>query len=173
LGMQTTTYLPRNKFPLEQIIPTAKDRIYRNQLLHGFDQDEGAAMMGGVAGHAGLFSCAEDLAKLMQMYLNGGTYGGVTFFKPQTVEEFTKEQYRGNRRGAGFDKISNSRESPLENSYGHYGFTGTMVWNDPDEELVYVILTNRVNPDVDNKLLNSKKVRENIREKLYEAIIEK
>jgi CubicO group peptidase (beta-lactamase class C family) len=171
MGMQTTTYLPGNKFPLEQIIPTAKDKTYRNQSLRGFVQDEGAAMMGGVAGHAGLFSCAEDLAKLMQMYLNGGTYGGKTFFSPQTVSEFTKAQFSGNRRGAGFDKISNSRESPSKNSYGHYGFTGTMVWNDPDEQLVYVILTNRVNPDVDNKLLNSKKVRENIREKLYEAII--
>src|SRR5690606_6004641 len=129
------------------------DRTYRNQLLHGFVQDEGAAMMGGVAGHAGLFSCAEDLAKLMQMYLNGGTYGGKTFFSQQTVSEFTKVQFSGNRRGAGFDK----RPDKKDDSYGPYGSTGTMASNDPSEQLVYVILTNRVNPDVDNKLLNSKR----------------
>ncbi len=170
--MQTTTYLPRNKFDLDQIIATTKDKIYRNQLLHGFVQDEGAAMMGGVAGHAGLFSSAEDLAKLMQMYLNGGSYGGVQFIKPEVIAEFTRKQYPGNRRGAGFDKISNpGKNGPSENSYGHTGYTGTMVWNDPDEQLVFVILTNRVNPDVDNKLINSKKVRENIRQKLYDAIV--
>lgn len=171
MGMRTTTYLPRNKFSLEQIIPTARDRTYRNQLLHGFVQDEGAAMMGGVAGHAGLFSSAEDLAKLMQMYLNGGSYGGVQFFNPQTVAEFTKDQYSGNRRGAGFDKVSSSKGGPSGNSYGHYGFTGTMVWNDPDEQLVFVFLSNRVNPDVDNKTLANKKYRENIRQIFYDAIV--
>lgn len=167
MAMHTTTYLPRNHFNLDQIIPTAKDRTYRNQLLHGYVQDEGAAMMGGVAGHAGLFSSAEDLAKLMQMYLNGGSYGGVTFFSRQTLNEFTKDQYSGNRRGAGFDKLA----AKDNNGYGHYGFTGTMVWNDPDQELVFVILTNRVNPSVDNKALANKKVRETIRQKLYDAIV--
>ncbi len=167
LQLQTTTYLPRNKFDLEQIIPTANDKTYRNQLLQGFVQDEGAAMMGGVAGHAGLFSSAQDLAKLMQMYLNGGSYGGVTFFSPQTIAEFTKDQYSGNRRGAGFDKISDSKN----NGYGHYGFTGTMVWNDPDEQIVLVFLSNRVNPSVDNKKLANGKYRENIRQKLYDSII--
>lgn len=172
MELRAITYLPRNKFSLEQIIPTANDKIYRNQLLHGFVQDEGAAMIGGVAGHAGLFSSAQDLAKLMQMYLNGGSYGGVTFFSPQSINEFTKNQYSGNRRGAGFDKVSSkSISSPSENSYGHYGYTGTMVWNDPDEELVYVILTNRVNPSVDNRVLAQKKIRENIRQKLYDALV--
>lgn len=170
--MQTTTYLPRNHFSLEQIVPTAKDKMYRNQLLHGFVQDEGAAMMGGIAGHAGLFSSAEDLAKLMQMYLNGGTYGGVQFIKPEVISEFTKQQYPGNRRGAGFDMVAKgSKTGPSENSYGHYGFTGTMVWNDPNEQLVFVILTNRVNPDVNNKTLANKNIRENIRQKVYEAIV--
>ena len=167
MQMASTTYLPRKKFDLEQIVPTARDKTYRNQLLHGFVQDEGAAMMGGVAGHAGLFSSAQDLAKLMQMYLNGGSYGGQTFFNPQTVAEFTKDQYSGNRRGAGFDKISGSSN----NGYGHFGFTGTMVWNDPDEQLVLVFLSNRVNPSVDNKALANKKVRENIRQKLYDAVV--
>lgn len=172
MNMWTTTYLPRKKFKSDRIIPTAKDKLYRNQLLQGFVQDEGAAMMGGVAGHAGLFSNAEDLAKLMQMYLNGGSYGGVSFVKSETVSEFTKTQYSGGRRGAGFDKIpSPAKNGPSANSYGHFGFTGTMVWNDPDNQLVFVILTNRINPDVNNKKLQSQKVRENIRQKLYDAIV--
>lgn len=167
MQMYNTTYLPRNKFDLDRIVPTAKDKIYRNQLLHGFVQDEGAAMMGGVAGHAGLFASAQDLAKLMQMYLNGGKYGGKSFFSPQTIAEFTKDQYPGNRRGAGFDKLPDKNN----NGYGHLGFTGTMVWNDPDEQLVLVFLSNRVNPSVDNKALANKKVRENIRQKLYDAVV--
>lgn len=167
MQLHSTAYLPRNKFPLDQIIPTARDKTYRNQLLHGFVQDEGAAMMGGVAGHAGLFSSAEDLAKLMQMYLNGGSYGGVTFFSPQAIAEFTKDQYSGNRRGAGFDKLPDKNN----NSYGHFGFTGTMVWNDPDEQLVLVFLSNRVNVSVEENSLSKKKVRENIRQKLYDAIL--
>lgn len=172
LFLETTTYLPRDKFPLDRITPTTNDKLYRNQLLHGYVQDEGAAMMGGVAGHAGLFSSAEDLAKLMQMYLNGGKYGGVEFFKPETLAEFTKKQFNGNHRGAGFDKPRNgNKNGPSANSYGHYGFTGTMVWNDPDQDLVFVILTNRVNPTVDNKALQTKKVRENIQQKLYDAIV--
>ena len=167
MQMSSTFYLPRNQFDLDQIVPTAKDKIYRNQLLHGFVQDEGAAMMGGVAGHAGLFSSAQDLAKLMQMYLNGGSYGGKTFFSPQTIAEFTKDQYSGNRRGAGFDKLSGSSN----NGYGHFGFTGTMVWNDPDEQLVLVFLSNRVNPSVDNKRLANGKYRENVRQALYDAVV--
>ncbi len=167
MQMFSTSYLPRKKFDLEQIVPTARDKTYRNQLLQGFVQDEGAAMMGGVAGHAGLFASAQDLAKLMQMYLNGGSYGGETFFTPQAIAEFTKDQYSGNRRGAGFDKLSDTKN----NGYGHYGFTGTMVWNDPDEQLVLVFLSNRVNPSVDNKKLANGKYRENIRQKLYDAVV--
>ncbi len=167
MQMFSTSYLPRKKFDLEQIVPTARDKTYRNQLLQGFVQDEGAAMMGGVAGHAGLFASAQDLAKLMQMYLNGGSYGGETFFSPQAIAEFTKDQYSGNRRGAGFDKMTESKN----NGYGHYGFTGTMVWNDPDEQLVLVFLSNRVNPSVDNKKLANGKYRENIRQKLYDAVV--
>lgn len=167
MQMFSTTYLPRNKFDLEQIVPTARDKTYRNQLLHGFVQDEGAAMMGGVAGHAGLFASAEDLAKLMQMYLNGGTYGGKTFFSPQALAEFTKDQYSGNRRGAGFDKISDKNN----NGYGHFGYTGTMVWNDPDHQLVLVFLSNRVNVSVTENALSKKKVRENIRQALYDAVV--
>lgn len=172
MNLKTTTYTPRNKFPLEKIVPTSKDKIYRNQLLHGFVQDEGAAMMGGVAAHAGLFSSAQDIARLMQMYLNGGEYGGIKFFRPETLSQFTQKQFKNNHRGAGFDKPrSNSINGPSVNSYGHYGFTGTMAWNDPDHELIYVILTNRIHPDVDNRKLQTQKLRENIQLKLYEAIV--
>lgn len=167
LEMYNTGFLPREKFPLEQIIPTAKDKIYRNQLLHGFVQDEGAAMVGGIAGHAGLFSTAQDLTKMMQMYLNGGTYAGKKFFNPETVTEFTKDQFSGNRRGAGFDKLSDKNNL----GYGHYGFTGTLVWADPKEEITLVFLSNRVNPSVDNDLLANKKYRENVRQALYDAIV--
>lgn len=172
MQMQTTTYLPKEQFPLAQIVPTTYDRIYRNQLLRGDVQDEGAAMMGGVAGHAGLFSSAKDLAKLMQMYLNGGQYGGAQFFKSATLEQFTQKQFAGNHRGAGFDKLASvDKKGPSANSYGHYGFTGTMVWNDPDQQLVFVLLTNRVHPSVDNNLLQKNKIRENIRQKVYDAIV--
>src|SRR5690625_3925614 len=172
MNLKTTTYTPRDKFPLEKIVPTSKDKIYRNQLLHGFVQDEGAAMMGGVAAHAGLFSSAQDIARLMQMYLNGGEYGGIQFFKPESLSQFTQKQFNNNHRGAGFDKPrNNSNNGPSVNSYGHYGFTGTMAWNDPDHELIYVILTNRIHPDVDNRKLQTQKVRENIQLKLYEAIV--
>lgn len=172
LQMQTTTYLPKEHFPLEQIVPTNFDRTYRNQRLHGDVQDEGAAMMGGVAGHAGLFSSAKDLAKLMQMYLNGGKYGGMQFFKPSTIEQFTQKQYPNNHRGAGFDKMSSvDKKGPSARSYGHYGFTGTMVWNDPEQDLVFVILTNRVHSSVENNVLQKNKVRENIRQKVYDAIV--
>lgn len=168
LEMYNTGFLPREKFPLEQIIPTARDRIYRNQLLHGFVQDEGAAMVGGIAGHAGLFSTAQDLTKMMQMYLNGGTYAGKKFFNPETVNEFTKDQYSGNRRGAGFDKLPDKSN----NGYGHTGFTGTMVWADPDKQIIFVFLANRVNISVDSNSLANKKYRENIRQALYDAVVE-
>lgn len=171
LQLQNTGYLPKEKFPMDRIIPTTYDRTYRNQLIHGFVQDEGAAMIGGAAGHAGLFASAGDLAVLMQMYLNGGKYGGVTFFSPETVQEFTKKQYSGNRRGAGFDKPhTKGIHEPPESSYGHTGFTGTIVWNDPENEFVLVILTNRVNPEVENRKWISNKYRERIRSKLYEAL---
>lgn len=167
MGMYHTTYNPLNKFSKDQIIPTERDRTYRNQLLHGYVQDEGAAMMGGVAGHAGLFSTAQDLAKLMQMYLNGGSYGGVKFLDPEALSEFTKDQFPGNRRGAGLDKLTDKNN----HGFGHTGFTGTMVWADPTKELVFVFLSNRVNPSVENNSLANKKYRENIRQALYDAII--
>lgn len=173
MGMRFTTYNPLDRFTREQIIPTENDKIYRNQLIHGYVHDQGAAMMGGVAGHAGLFSTARDMSKLMQMYLNGGTYGGVQYIKPEVIQEFINTQFSGNKRGAGFDKMRGNTncKCPSEQSYGHYGFTGTMVWADPKEEIVYVFLSNRINPSVNNNALANGKYRENIRQVLYDAIV--
>lgn len=173
MGLRYTTYNPLDKFSLEQIVPTEKDKTYRNRLIHGYVHDQGAAMLGGIAGHAGLFSTAEDLSKIMQMYLNGGYYGGIQFIKPEVIQEFSSTQFSGNKRGAGFDKMNSNTncKCPSEQSFGHYGFTGTMVWADPKEEIVYVFLSNRIHPSVDNKKLNSGKYRENIRQLLYDAIV--
>lgn len=172
LGMYRTTYNPKEKFSLEDIIPTEYDKTYRNQLVHGFVHDQGAAMMGGIAGHAGLFSNSIDLAKLMQLYLNGGEYGDEVYLKPEVVAEFTKQQFKGNHRGAGFDKIQQvSSKGPSAESFGHTGFTGTMVWADPKYNIVYIFLSNRVNETVEPNYLSIKKVRENIRQVIYDAIL--
>src|SRR5690606_6643790 len=134
IGATTLTFKPLEKFPKERIVPTENETYWRKQLLQGYVHDQGAAMMGGVAGHAGLFSNANDLAKMMQMYLNKGVYGGHRYFKTETVEEFSKRRFcaNGNRRALGFDRAPNSGGTPCEcvsyNSYGHTGFTGTMVW---------------------------------------------
>ncbi len=172
LGMYRTTFNPKEKFSLEDIIPTEYDKTYRNQLIHGFVHDQGAAMLGGIAGHAGLFSNSIDLAKLMQMYLNGGEYGDEVYLKPETIAEFTKQQFKGNYRGAGFDKIKSvSKVGPSAESFGHTGFTGTMVWADPKYNLIYIFLSNRVNETVEPNYLSIKKVRENIRQVIYDAIL--
>lgn len=172
MGMYRTAYNPKEKFSLDEIVPTEWDKIYRNQLVHGFVHDQGAAMMGGVAGHAGLFSTANDMAKMMQLFLNKGNYGGIQYIKPEIVDEFTKQQFSGNRRAAGFDRLASvAKNGPSAESFGHTGFTGTMVWADPKHNIVYIFLSNRVNISAENNLLSSKKVRENIRDVIYEAII--
>ncbi len=176
LGLNRTSYLPLEKFKKYEIVPTEKDSYFRNQLVHGYVHDMGAAMLGGVGGHAGLFANANDVAKIMQMYLQEGTYGGVQYFKPETVQKFNKRYYanKRNRRGLGFDKPQiNPREKPTcgcvsDNSFGHSGFTGTYTWADPDSGIVYVFLSNRVYPTMDNKGL----VRQNIRTKIQKVIQE-
>ena len=172
LGMYRTTFNPKDKFQLKDIIPTEYDKTYRNQLIHGFVHDQGAAMIGGIAGHAGLFSNSIDLAKLMQMYLNGGEYGDEVYYKTGVMAEFAKQQFVGNHRGAGFDKIHNAYgHGPSVESFGHTGFTGTMVWADPKYNIVYIFLSNRVNETVEPNYLSIKKVRENIRQLIYDAIL--
>ena len=180
IGAGTLGYQPRHRFSLSRIIPTQDDHFFRKQLIKGYVQDPTAALLGGVSGHAGIFSDATDLAKLMQMYLQKGSYGGVNFFQPETLEKFTSRAYPegDNRRGIGFDKPfldKTDTNGPTStkasaNSYGHTGYTGTMVWVDPDYELVYVFLSNRVYPDDWNTKLMKMNVRTNIQECIYDAI---
>ncbi|MCC5918568.1 MAG: serine hydrolase [Cryomorphaceae bacterium] len=181
IGAHRLRYHPLKHFDLDEIVPTEKDTVFRKQLLHGHVHDQGAAMMGGVAGHAGLFSNANDLAKLMQMYLNRGTYGGHAFIDSLTLLEFTRCQFceeNENRRGAGFDKPQLKGSGPTcgclsMDSYGHSGFTGTLAWVDPDEEIVYIFLSNRVHPDAENTKLLKRSTRTLIQELIYEAIMDK
>lgn len=175
LGMQTTGFLPLYRFKPDQIIPTENDQKYRHELLDGYVHDPTAALMGGVAGHAGLFSDANDLAILYQMMLNRGAYGGVQYIKPETVDLFTSKQSEVSRRGLGFDRwdpiADHHYPSQLASpqTYGHTGFTGTCVWVDPKVNMVYIFLSNRVHPDVQNKL-GSMNIRPRIQDAIYEAI---
>jgi len=179
LGMSNTGYLPKSKFTAEKIIPTENDKLFRKQLINGYVHDQGAAMMGGVAGHAGIFANANDIGKLMQMFMNKGEYGSENIISKNTVNEFTKCQFckdGTNRRGLGFDKPEPnpkkdspcSRAASLE-SFGHSGFTGTFTWADPANGLVYVFLSNRINPNADNKKLVELNVRSRIQDVLYEV----
>lgn len=177
MGMHHTLYNPLRKFPEEHIVPTERDNIFRKQLIQGFVHDQGAAMFGGIGGHAGVFSNANDLAKIMQMYLNKGLYGGHKYLSESVISEFTKFQYRteGNRRALGFDKqLGNSGPAysgVSASSFGHTGFTGTMVWADPEHNLVFVFLSNRVYPTSENRKLIQHKVREKIQQRVYEAMM--
>ncbi|WP_192821045.1 serine hydrolase [Rufibacter sp. LB8] len=175
LGMQTAGFLPLNRFDRSRIVPTEEDAHFRKTLLQGYVHDGGAARLGGIAGHAGLFSSANDLAILYQMMLNRGTYGGAQYFKPTTVDLFTSRQSNVSRRGLGFDRwdpdTSQQYPSRLASpaTYGHTGYTGTCVWVDPTHKLVYVFLSNRVHPKVSNKLI-SLKIRGRIQDAIYQAI---
>lgn len=176
LGAYTTGYLPLSRFAPERIAPTENDTLFRKSLLVGYVHDQGAAMHGGVAGHAGLFSTANDLAKLGQLWLNKGTYGGVQYFKPETIETFTGKQFDTSRRGLGWDKPTISDWAgpttlfASQKTFGHTGFTGTCIWVDPDFDLVFVFLSNRVHPEMtNNKLLNAN-IRPRIQEVIYRSI---
>lgn len=175
LGMQTAGFLPRNRFAKEQIIPTENDKTFRLTLLEGYVHDQGAAMAGGISGHAGLFSSANDMGILYQMLLNGGSYGGTQYFKPETVNLFTSKQSAVSRRGLGFDRRDPDadKDYPSELAsaeiFGHTGYTGTCVWVDPKHNLVYVFLSNRVHPSVSDKL-SSLSIRGRILDVVYKAV---
>lgn len=181
LGMTSTGFLPRDRFPLHSIAPTENEKIFRLQTLRGDVHDPGAAMFGGVAGHAGLFSNAYDLAILLQMLLNGGTFNGRQFLKAETIRLFTSYGSAVSRRGLGFDKPEKDnagRPEPYPASsvspetYGHTGFTGTCVWVDPRSQLVFVFLSNRVHPaGGDNQKLLRLNIRGSIQEAVYKAIL--
>lgn len=171
-------YHPLQRFNKNQIPPTENDGVFRKQLVHGYVHDQGTAMLGGMAGHAGLFSNANDVAIIMQMLLNGGEYGGVSFLKKETVEEFTSRQSKISRRGFGFDKpeVRPGKASPASKymsgkGFGHQGFTGTVVWADPEYNLVYVFLSNRVYPNASVNKLASMGTRTDIQDLIYQAIM--
>ncbi len=176
MGMATLSYNPLCKVSQSIIAPTENDMEFRNMLLWGDVHDQMAAMTGGVAGHAGLFSNAHDAAKFMQMMLQGGTYGGQVYFSKETIDLFTKTAGKESRRGLGWDKPETGRgEHPASRyasfaSFGHTGFTGTIVWADPTFDLVFVLLSNRVNPDVENTKLTTFNIRKRIQDLVYESI---
>ena len=179
LGLETTGFKPRERFAVNRIIPTEEEKYFRKQLLWGDVHDEGASMFGGVAGHAGLFSDAYDLAMLYQMLLNGGKLNGERIFKEETIKLFTAYHSKDSRRAYGFDKPEKDNvtkkdpypsllSSPL--TFGHTGFTGTCVWVDPKYDLVYVFLSNRVNPSRNNPVFAQLSVRGKIQDTIIEAI---
>jgi beta-N-acetylhexosaminidase len=181
LGATTVTYNPTEKFPKKRIVPTEHDYYFRHEPIHGTVHDEGAIMLGGISGHAGLFANANDLAKLMQMYLNMGEYGGERYINRETLEKFSRTQFpeNNNHRALGFDKpyIRNGRsintaQSASLASFGHTGFTGTMVWMDPEKDLLYVFLSNRVTPTRDNTRLYKLNTRTNIQQVMYDALMD-
>ena len=177
LGAVTTTYNPLSKFDKSRIVPTENDGFLRKQLVQGYVHDEGAAFMGGVSGNAGLFSNANDLAKLYQMWLNKGTYGDEEYLSEKTCLLFTNAKSSISRRGLGFDKpeIRTNKSSPTSLStpagtYGHTGFTGTCFWIDPDNNLIYILLSNRVYDKRTHKELMNMGIRQRIQEEIYQAM---
>lgn len=184
LGAYDICFNPYLKYPMQRIVPTEYDSLFRRQLLHGTVHDEGAAMLGGISGHAGLFATANDLMKLMEMYRRMGEYGGEQIIRRDVLERYTKVQFpeNDNRRGLGFDKplLNNSEVSDTEaypakgappESFGHSGYTGTFVWMDPVNEITYVFLSNRVHPTRNNNLLSELNIRSQILQAVYDSMI--
>ena len=177
IGANLTTFLPLEKFSLNMIPPTEIDQYFRMQKIHGFVHDQGAALLGGVSGHAGLFSNSNDIAKIMQMYLWNGSYGNKQYIKSETIDLFNSCNFCNEdvRRGVGFDKPQLEDIGPTcgcisMNSFGHSGFTGTFTWADPDEEIIYVFLSNRTYPSADNKSIIENNLRSDIQGLIYESI---
>ena len=184
LGATTMGFRPKSKGYINQIVPTEEDTLFRHTLTRAWVHDENASLLGGVSGNAGLFATATDLAKLMQMYMQYGNYNGKRYISEATLKEFVKVQYpdNENRRGLGFDKpsLDNSALAFSEaypapevsaESFGHSGFTGTFVWADPENQLVYIFLSNRVNPTRDHRNLYKLKIREAVQQVFYQASV--
>jgi beta-glucosidase-like glycosyl hydrolase/CubicO group peptidase (beta-lactamase class C family) len=179
LGMTSTGFLPLQKTSLDKIAATEVDDYYRHELLQGVVHDEGASVMGGIAGHAGLFSNATDLAKLYEMLLNKGEWEGRKYFEPATVAHFTAYNTENSRRGLGFDKPEKNNASLKDpypslsvspSTFGHTGFTGTCVWADPEHDLLFIFLANRVYPTRNNKAYSELNLRPKIQEAIYQAL---
>ena len=169
-------YLPLKRFSADRIAPTENDTIFRKSLLVGTVHDQGAAMMGGIAGHAGLFSDAIDMAKLGQMLLQKGYYGGIRYYKPETIDFFNSKPFENNHRGIGWNKpvqsdwVTATSIFASPKTFGHTGFTGTSLWIDPEFNLVFVFLSNRVYPDMNNSKLIDLNIRTRIQDIVYQAI---
>ena len=176
LGACSIGFCPTGRFAGERIVPTEDDTYFRKQLLKGYVQDPGAAMAGGVSGHAGLFASAYDLAILSQMLLNGGSYNGRQYIRPETVKRFSSRQSAGSRRGLGFDccdpesKDGYPCKLASSETFGHTGFTGTAVWIDPEHRLIYIFLSNRLFPSPDKNKLQKLNIRPRIQDVIYEAV---
>ncbi len=177
MGLKRITFNPLKSHGLDEIAPTEMDMAFRNQLVYGYVHDPGAAMMGGVAGHAGIFSSAHDAAVIFQMLLNKGTYGGKRYFKSSTVDLFTAYSSTLNHRGLGFDKPATSADDGgpagvrcSGKAFGHQGFTGTCVWADPETGIVFVFQSNRVYPSAENSKINKMSVRTLAQDYIYEAL---
>lgn len=180
MGLEHTGYLPLRRFAKSEIVPSNKDRFLRKETLQGFVHDEASAFFGGLAGNAGLFSTARDVARVYQMLLNGGEIDGQRYLSKETCQLFTTETSKISRRGLGFDKPDaddpkkgNCASAAPAEVYGHTGFTGTCAWVDPVNELVYVFLSNRIYPDVTNRKLNQLHIRERIQGAIYDAMKKK
>ena len=175
--MNRTLFNPLNHFPETVCPPTEEDNYFRLGRVRGTVHDMAAAMLGGVSGHAGLFSTTGDLAILLQMLLNNGEYNGVRYFKPETVAFFTSRQGGSTRRGIGWDmkeldpnKALNMSKLASYATYGHTGFTGNAAYVDPEKNLVYIFLSNRTYPDSGNNKLINGNYRTRIQNVIYEAI---
>ncbi len=180
LGANTLTFNPKRFYKLDDIVPTERDTFFRQTLVHGQVHDEGAAMLGGLSGHAGLFGDANDVMKVWQMYLQNGYYGGEQLLTKDALFEFTRYQFPelGSRRGLGFDKPSfkytgNSPRYASPSSFGHTGYTGIMTWDDPAWKLSYVFLSNRVYPTRENNKISQMNIRTAIMDVVYEALLKK
>lgn len=176
LGLTRMLYNPLKKFSMEEIAPTENDLAFRHEQVQGYVHDPGAAMFGGVAGHAGIFAQAQDVAVIFQMLLNGGTYNGKKYFNRETVAKFTAYNSKISRRGLGFDKpnANNTDAGPAGNAvsgytFGHQGFTGTCAWADPATGILFVFLSNRVYPSADNNNINRSSIRTVAQDYIYEA----
>jgi CubicO group peptidase (beta-lactamase class C family) len=182
IGLKTLGYLPSTKKFANKIVPTEQDTIYRHALTQGWVHDENASLLGGISGNAGLFGTAKDVAKMMQLYQNFGNFNQKQLLSESIIKEFTKVQFpeNDNRRGLGFDKpLFNNSELPLAEAYpapevsptsfGHSGFTGTFVWADPENQLVYIFLSNRVYPTRNNRNLYDLNIRPAVQDVFYKA----
>ena len=179
LGANMSTYNPLDKFQKKYIIPTEIDNYYRNDKVQGYVHDMGAAMQGGIGGHAGMFSNSNDVAKMMQLFIQQGNYGDKRYFSSKTFNRFNFCHYceQNNRRGIGFDKPQLGNKGPTcgclsMESFGHSGFTGTYAWADPDKEIVYVFLANRTFPKSDSNRLLKENIRTEIQRLIYKSIVE-